>query len=130
MPARRLNVLVSGAGVAGCALAYWLGQNGHFATVVERGGALRSSGAPVDVRGRAALVAERMGIVPRLREASPRIAGLSFLDGTGRQSARVDLEGMRRSIAPKDIELPRGDLSTILYEAGRDRAEFVFGDSI
>src|SRR5262249_59822854 len=83
-----------------------------------------------DVRGPAAQVAERMGIVPRLRDASTRIAGMTFLDREGRRAARVDLEALRRSIAPQDIELPRGDLSAILHEAGRNSAEFIFGDSI
>ena len=127
---RRLDVLVSGAGIAGCTLAYWLARYGHSAIVVERSGALRSSGSPVDVRGPAAQVAERMNIIPRLRDASTRIAGMTFLDQTGRRTARVDLEGLRRSIAPQDIELPRGDLSTILHEASRESAEFIFGDSI
>jgi len=126
----RLEVLISGAGIAGCTLAYWLARYSHSATVVERGGALRSSGSPVDVRGPAADVAERMGITPKLQEARTRIAGVTFLDRAGRRSAHVDLEGLRRSIAPKDIELPRGDLSTILHEAGRDGAEYIFGDSI
>jgi 2-polyprenyl-6-methoxyphenol hydroxylase-like FAD-dependent oxidoreductase len=124
-----VNVLISGAGIAGCALAYWLARYGHSATVVERSGAPRSSGAPVDVRG-PAQVAERMNIVPRLREACTRVAGMTFLDRAGRRSAHVDLEALRRSIAPQDIELPRGDLSTILYEVSRDSAEFIFGDSI
>jgi 2-polyprenyl-6-methoxyphenol hydroxylase-like FAD-dependent oxidoreductase len=127
---RRLNVLISGAGIAGCTLAYWLARHGHSATVVERSGALRSSGAPVDVRGPAADVAERMGIVPRLRAASTHISGLTFLDGAGRQAARVDLEAVRRSIAPKDMELPRGDLQMILREACGDGAEFIFEDTI
>ncbi len=127
---RRLNVLISGAGIAGCTLAYWLARYGHSATVVERGGVLRSSGAPVDVRGPATQVAERMNIVPRLREASIHVSGITFLDRDGQQSARVDLEALRGSIAPDDIELPRGDLSAILHEACRDSAEFVFGDSI
>lgn len=126
----RLNVLVSGAGIGGCTLAYWLAHHGHSATVVERSGALRSSGAPVDVRGPAADVAEEMGIVPRLRAASTHISGLTFLDGAGSRAAHVDLEAIRRSVAPKDIELPRGDLAMILHDAARDRAEFVFGDSI
>ena len=71
-----------------------------------------------------------MGIVPRLRDASTHIAGMTFLDRAGRRAARVDLEALRRSIAPQDIELPRGDLSAILHEASRDSAEFIFGDSI
>jgi 2-polyprenyl-6-methoxyphenol hydroxylase-like FAD-dependent oxidoreductase len=127
---RRLNILISGAGIAGCTLAYWVARLGHGATVVERGGAPRSSGAPVDVRGPAAVVAERMGITAQLRDASTRLTGLTFLDRTGRQSARVDLVGVRRSIAPGDIELPRGDLAMILHAASRDSAEFIFGDSI
>jgi 2-polyprenyl-6-methoxyphenol hydroxylase-like FAD-dependent oxidoreductase len=125
---RRLNVLISGAGIAGCPLAYWLGRSGHSATVVERSGALRSSGAPVDVRGPAMRIAEQMNIVPQLREASTSVAGMILLDYAGRQSARVDLGGLRR--LRQEIELPRGDLAIILHEASRDSAEFIFGDCI
>jgi 2-polyprenyl-6-methoxyphenol hydroxylase-like FAD-dependent oxidoreductase len=124
----RLSVLISGAGIAGCALAYWLARSGHSATVVERSGALRSSGAPVDVRGPAMRVAERMNIVPRLQEASTSVAGMTLLDQAGRRSARVDLGDLRR--LRQEIELPRGDLSAILHEASRDSAEFIFGDCI
>ena len=125
-----LNVLISGAGIAGCTLAYWLARSGHSATVVERGGALRSSGAPVDVRRPAGGVVDQMGIVPRLREASTQVEGMTFLDGAGRRCARIDLAGVRRSVDPKHIELPRGDLAIALHEACRSDAEFIFGDSI
>ena len=125
-----LKVLISGAGIAGCTLAYWLARNGHSATVVERSGSLRSSGSPVDVRGPAADVAERMNIATRLRDASIRVAGMTFLDSVGRRVARVDLETLRSSIAPKDIELARGDLARILHEASANDAEYIFEDSI
>jgi 2-polyprenyl-6-methoxyphenol hydroxylase-like FAD-dependent oxidoreductase len=68
----RLNVLISGAGIAGCTLAYWLARHGHAATVVERSGAIRSSGAPVDIRGSTTHVMEEMGLVPQLQAASQR----------------------------------------------------------
>lgn len=126
----RLKVLISGAGIAGCTLAYWLARNGHSATVVERSGSLRSSGSPVDVRGPAVDVAEQMNITTRLREASIRVAGMTFLDSTGRRVARADLETLRSSIVPKDIELARGDLAKILHEASANDAEFIFEDSI
>jgi 2-polyprenyl-6-methoxyphenol hydroxylase-like FAD-dependent oxidoreductase len=126
----RLNVLISGAGIAGCTLAYWLARNGHRATVVERSGTLRSSGSPVDVRDPATNVVAQMGIVPRLEAARTRVAGLAFLDDRGRQAVRVDLEAMRRAIDPRHIELPRGDLASLLYEAARDSAEFIFADTI
>jgi len=126
----RLNVLISGAGIAGCTLAYWLARHGQAATVVERSGAIRSSGAPVDIRGPAAQVVEEMGLVPRLQVATTNVAALSFLDSSGRRRAHVDLVGFRRSMAMRHFELPRGDLSTILHEASRDSAEFMFRDSI
>jgi 2-polyprenyl-6-methoxyphenol hydroxylase-like FAD-dependent oxidoreductase len=66
----RLEVLISGAGIGGCTLAHWLTRNGHSVTVVERSGALRSSGSPVDVRGPAVDVAERMNIATPLRDPS------------------------------------------------------------
>src|SRR5262245_65132919 len=73
-------------------------------------------------------IVERMNIVPRLREASTVVSGWTLLDEAGKRSAHVDLGTLWR--LRNEIELPRGDLSTILYEATRDDAEFVFGDSI
>ena len=126
----KLEVLISGAGIAGCTLAYWLTRNGHSTTVVERSSSLRSSGSPVDVRGPAADVAERMNIASRLRESRIRLSGMTFLDSDGRRVARVDLEALRSSIAPKDIEIARGDLARILHEASANAAEYIFNDSI
>jgi 2-polyprenyl-6-methoxyphenol hydroxylase-like FAD-dependent oxidoreductase len=126
----RLEVLISGAGIAGCTLAHWLTRNGHSVTVVERSGALRSSGSPVDVRGPAVDVAERMNIAARLREASIHLKGMTLLDSGGRRVARVDIAALRSSIAPRDMELARGDLARILYEASANDADYIFRDSI
>jgi 2-polyprenyl-6-methoxyphenol hydroxylase-like FAD-dependent oxidoreductase len=126
----RLQVLISGAGIAGCTLAHWLTRNGHAVTVVERSGALRSSGSPVDVRGPAVDVAERMNIAARLREASIHLKGMTLLDSGGRRVARVDIAALRSSIAPRDMELSRGDLARILYESSANDADYIFRDSI
>jgi 2-polyprenyl-6-methoxyphenol hydroxylase-like FAD-dependent oxidoreductase len=126
----RLEVLISGAGIGGCTLAHWLTRNGLSVTVVERSGALRSSGSPVDVRGPAVDVAERMNIATRLREASIRLKGMTLLDSGGRRVARVNIAGLRSSIVPKDMELARGDLARILYEASANDADYIFRDSI
>ena len=126
----KLEVLISGAGIAGCTLAYWLTRNGHSVTIVERSGSLRSSGSPVDVRGPAVDVTERMNVATRLREASIRLKGMTLLDSGGRRVARVDIAAMRSSIAPRDMELSRGDLARILYEASANDADYIFRDSI
>jgi 2-polyprenyl-6-methoxyphenol hydroxylase-like FAD-dependent oxidoreductase len=127
---QRINVLISGAGIAGMTLAYWLARNGMQVTIVERGAGQRSSGSPVDVRGPAGGIAERMGILPRLRHLATNVAGMRFIDARGRVAARVDTVAVQRASGSRDVEIARGDLSMILQEASRDSAEMLFGDAI
>jgi 2-polyprenyl-6-methoxyphenol hydroxylase-like FAD-dependent oxidoreductase len=124
------TVLISGAGIAGPTLTYWLARHGFHPTVVERAGALRSSGSPVDVRGPAVDVAERMGVMPRIRQAGTHVTGMSFVNATGRRVGRVNLRALQQAVGSREVELPRGDLASILSRASRDHAEFVFDDSI
>jgi 2-polyprenyl-6-methoxyphenol hydroxylase-like FAD-dependent oxidoreductase len=124
------TVLISGAGIAGPTLAYWLARGGFVPTVVEYAGAQRSSGSPVDVRGPAVAVAERMGVMPRLRQAGTQVRTLSFLSARGRRTGRINMAALRRAAASREVELPRGELAAALYGASRDDAEFVFCDSI
>ncbi|HEV8648404.1 MAG TPA: FAD-dependent monooxygenase [Actinomycetes bacterium] len=119
------TVLISGAGIAGPTLAYWLARHGFHPTVVEHAGALRSSGSPVDVRGRAVDVAERMGVMPRIRDAGTHVTDMSFVNATGRRVGRVNMRALQRAAGSREVELPRGDLASILYQASRDQADAV-----
>ena len=123
---KQRTVLISGAGVAGPTLAYWLARSGFRPTVVERSAGQRSSGNPVDVRGEAMDVADRMGVLPRLREAATSVSGLAFVSASGR---RVGLIAVGKPDG-SELEVPRADLAAVMYDAARERAEFVFGDSI
>jgi len=112
--------------VAGPTLAYWLARHGFRPTVVERAGGQRSSGNPVDVRGPAIDVAQRMGVLPRLREAATSVSGIAFVTASGRRIGRLPL-GRPGS---GEVEVPRADLAAIMHDAARNHAEFLFGDSI
>jgi 2-polyprenyl-6-methoxyphenol hydroxylase-like FAD-dependent oxidoreductase len=125
----RSTVLICGAGVAGPTLAYWLARSGFAVTVVERAQGARSSGSPVDVRGDAANVAERMGVLDRLRAAGTHVTGLRVVDDDGRSLARLDLAASGQG-GPRWVELPRAVLASVLYEAARDEAEFLFDDTV
>ncbi|HZM83650.1 MAG TPA: FAD-dependent monooxygenase [Candidatus Limnocylindrales bacterium] len=118
-----MDVLVSGAGIAGTTLAYWLSRFGMRPTVVERSGSPRTGGNGVDVRGQAVEVIERMGLLPAVRAAAAAVDGMSFVDTDGRVRGRVRLPGA-------NLEIMRGDLVTLLYGQTRDTAEFLFGDAI
>jgi 2-polyprenyl-6-methoxyphenol hydroxylase-like FAD-dependent oxidoreductase len=124
------TVLISGAGIAGPTLAYWLARHRFRPTVVEHAVALRSSGSPVDVRGQAVDVAERMGVMARIRQAGTKVTGMSFVNATGRRVGRVNMGALQQAAGSREVELPRGDLASILYQATRDHAEFLFDDSI
>jgi 2-polyprenyl-6-methoxyphenol hydroxylase-like FAD-dependent oxidoreductase len=124
------TVLICGAGIAGPTLAYWLARQGLRPTVVEHATAPRSSGSPVDVRGPAIDVAEQMGVMPRIRQARTRTTGISFVNATGRRVGGVNLRALQQAAGSHEVELPRGDLASILYQASRDHAEFLFHDTI
>jgi 2-polyprenyl-6-methoxyphenol hydroxylase-like FAD-dependent oxidoreductase len=120
------TALISGAGIAGSTAAYWLAKRGFEVTVVEQARGLRSSGSPVDVRGPAVEVAERMGVMGQIRAADTDVRDMVFVNARGRVLSRVD---MRTAFAgPDDVELPRGDLAAILRDAVPDDVEFLFGD--
>src|SRR5215207_1999727 len=124
------TVLISGAGIVGTTLAYWLARRGFRPTIVERAADLRSSGNPVDVRGPAVGVVERMGVMPRLRQAATQVTAMSFVNGAGREVGRVDLRALRNASTSREVEVTRNDLAAILYEASRGSAEILFGDTM
>ena len=131
MPRPAFRVLISGASVAGPTAAYWLSRAGYAVTVVERMplARVRSSGHAVDLFGPAMDVAEWTGVLPAITDARTRTEIVSFQPDHGRG---VDVE-MRRMVAGnsgRHVEIMRGELATILYEATRSDARFLFEDSI
>ncbi|WP_329330733.1 FAD-dependent monooxygenase [Streptomyces luteogriseus] len=126
----RRTVLISGASIAGPALAFWLNRYGYAVTVVEKAATLRSGGYPVDVRGTALEVVRRMGILPRLEDAHVDTRRFTFLDGDGTTVASIAPHIVDGSAAGRDLEVRRGDLTDALYTAIRDDVEFMFDDSV
>jgi 2-polyprenyl-6-methoxyphenol hydroxylase-like FAD-dependent oxidoreductase len=92
-PRTNPTVLISGAGVAGPTVAYWLARHGFRPTVVECAAGLRTGGSPVDVRGPAVGIAERMGVMDRLREARTAVTAMRFVNRSGRQVGRPPAAG-------------------------------------
>ncbi|AEM86151.1 FAD-dependent monooxygenase [Streptomyces violaceusniger] len=124
------TVLISGASISGPALAYWLHRSGCAVTVVEKAGALRAGGYPIDIRGTATEVVRRMGILPRLRDAHIDSRRCIFLDADGSEVASLNPSAVAGGVEGQDLEVRRGDLAASLYALVRDDVEFLFGDSI
>jgi 2-polyprenyl-6-methoxyphenol hydroxylase-like FAD-dependent oxidoreductase len=126
----RRSVLISGASIAGPALAYWLDRYGFEVTVVERSARPRAGGHAVDIRGTARAVAERMGVMPAVRELLVHERGMAYVDRRGRHVARMPAELFGGEAFVAEIEILRGDLSDVLVAATRDRVRYGYGDRI
>lgn len=122
------TVLISGAGIAGPALAYWLRRHGFDVTIVEKAGAPRAAGYKVDMRGVAVEVVDRMGIGDRVRAQATDIRGGSWINRAGKTVANLgpDVIGFRD---PGDLEILRGDLSQILHSVTGD-VEYRYGEVV
>jgi 2-polyprenyl-6-methoxyphenol hydroxylase-like FAD-dependent oxidoreductase len=127
---KNTSVLISGASIAGPALAYWLRHHGFDVTVVERAPAPRPGGHAVDLRGIAREVTERMGLMPAVRRVLVDERGAAFVDAAGRRVVSMPAELFGGEGLVAEYEIMRGDLTRVLYDATRDGVEYVFDDAI
>ncbi|CAI7640347.1 unnamed protein product [Penicillium viridicatum] len=127
-----LKVLICGGGVAGPALAYWLARIGHQVVVVERFPVLRATGAQIDLRGQGIEAVKRMGLTDAVRRKLVNEAGVSLIDTKGNVKATIlaNKSGKGAQSLTSEYEIMRGDLVRILYEATKDKVEYIFGRTV
>ncbi|KAI3332540.1 hypothetical protein F4824DRAFT_514361 [Ustulina deusta] len=128
-----LRILISGGGIAGNALAFWLSKIGHDVTVVERFSSLRDNGLQLDLRGHGIEVMKRMGLQEVFGAQVAPEKGMRLVDKRGRQRAFFPATTSRDGVQnfTTEFEIMRGDFCRILHDAAVKRgAKFVFGTSI
>ncbi|WP_227979165.1 FAD-dependent monooxygenase [Nocardia spumae] len=127
---RNRDILISGAGIAGQTLAYWLAAYGFRPTVVERAPRLRTGGQGVDIRDQAIEVADRMGIMAPVRAAAADVRGMRFVNADGAEIAHIDIQRIKDEHDTGEVEVMRGDLVRMLHETSSDTVEYLFDESI
>ncbi|KAK2017483.1 oxidoreductase [Colletotrichum eremochloae] len=128
-----LKVLISGGGIGGPALAFWLAKLGHNVTIIERSNTLRIQGQQIDLRGEGVEVVRRMGLEQSIRAKAVNEAGLTFvnLQGKPRATFEANKTGVGRQSFTSEFEIMRGDLVRILFQKTKDLGvKYVFGTSI
>lgn len=122
------KVLISGASFAGLTLAYWLNKFGYQVTVVELGKDLRTGGSPIDVRGEALDIAREMGIYDQVK-AKEFTHTDEIVDAEDKTLATFAINTLPEYLG--DIEIHRGDLVKILYNAiPKAEVDIIFGNGI
>ena len=123
-----MRILISGAGIAGLTVAYWLRRYGFTPTVVERAPSLLTGGYKIDVRGTAVEILRRMGIHDAVIAASTDMQGALLVDREGKIINKMSGDAFGHRVGA-DLEIVRGTLCRILMDRISD-AEIIFGDSI
>jgi 2-polyprenyl-6-methoxyphenol hydroxylase-like FAD-dependent oxidoreductase len=119
------TVLISGASVAGPALAFWLERFGYTPTVVERAPEPRPGGYAVDFRGASLKVLDRMGLLEQVQAKATELGEMTYVNEAGKSVAV-----MKSTVLSGELEVLRGDLVEILYDSTRAKVEYLFDDSI
>lgn len=126
-----MRVLISGGGIGGLTLAYWLRRSGMEPVVIERADRLRTGGYAIDFAGSGFDVAERMGILPALERNQVPVDRLVYVDRAGKQIAALPLDRVRQLVVGgRYLALMHQTLERVLHEAVRDDVEIRFGTSV
>jgi 2-polyprenyl-6-methoxyphenol hydroxylase-like FAD-dependent oxidoreductase len=107
------------------ALAYWLSRYGFQPTIVERASAVRPGGYAVDFRGASVRVLDRMGLLAEVQRKQTRVGAITIVDRNSKKMA-----SMPDGFTSGELEILRGDLATVLYQATRESTEYIFDNSI
>ncbi len=125
-----MSVLISGIGIGGPTLAYWLSVYGIESTLVERAPQLRTGGYALDFWGLGFDVAERMGILPEIRRDGYNISELRIVNAQGRRIGGFDVDIFRKTAQGRYVTIARSDLARDIYRKVEGNCETIFGDSI
>lgn len=123
------NILISGAGISGLTLAYWLHHWGFSPTIIEKRPNLDQRGYMIDFYGSGFDVAEKMNLLKELQEKSSQypMKKVTFVDRHGKPCATLDVEELRNLLHQRYFPIMRGDLETTIYESVKDHVPVRFG---
>lgn len=126
-----MRALISGAGIAGPTLAFFLAKSGWHITVVEKSSELLSYGQNIDINGSALKVMREMGMIDELRRFHTTEKGTQFIDPAGR--AFGQFPATKGASSPtSEFEILRGDLARILFERSKEteNVRYLFGQTV
>jgi 2-polyprenyl-6-methoxyphenol hydroxylase-like FAD-dependent oxidoreductase len=124
------RVLISGIGIGGPTLAYWLSRSGFRPTLIEHAPALRTGGYVIDFWGLGYDIAERMGLAGEIERRGYHAQEMRVVDNCGRRIAGFGTNVFGELTGGRFVTVARSDLSRLLFEKCKGTAEVVFGDKV
>jgi 2-polyprenyl-6-methoxyphenol hydroxylase-like FAD-dependent oxidoreductase len=127
---RNRNILISGAGIAGTSLAYWLRRYGFNPVLIEQAPKPRSGGYIIDFWGRGFDVAEKMNLLPALVRNSYEIDEIRIVDELGRKTGGFSARAIQALLGDRFLSILRSDLARAIYQSLDGTVPTMFGDTI
>ena len=124
------TVLISGVGIAGPTLAFWLRRGGFEPTLLEFAPGLRSGGYVIDFWGLGYDIAKRMGLTDAIERVGYHMREMRIVDESGRRIAGFGTRVFRELTGGRFVTLGRSDLSRLLFHSVSGVTETVFGDEV
>ena len=125
-----LKVLISGAGIAGPSVAYWLRHYGFEPVLVERAPAIRTGGYVVDFWGLGFKVADQMGLLPALKDDAYDINEVRIVDDHGRRAGGFSVDAIKSVLGDRFLSVLRSDLARLIYDSLDGQVRTMFGDTV
>jgi 2-polyprenyl-6-methoxyphenol hydroxylase-like FAD-dependent oxidoreductase len=125
-----MRVLISGAGIAGPTLAYWLARYGFQPTLVEVAPRLRSGGYIIDFWGAGFDIADRMGLLPEIHQRGYKVKEVRVVNRSGKRVSGFPVDAFSRITRGRFVSLPRSELAAVIFGKIEGKVETIFGDSV
>lgn len=126
-----MQILISGASIAGPVVAYWLRRYGFQPTLLERAPTARKTGGhAVDLFRPAIDIVERMGALPVIQQRSTGTDRMTMLREGSTRAVEVNLRRVMAALSDRHLEIMRDELSEILHDTLGGQVETLYGNSI
>jgi 2-polyprenyl-6-methoxyphenol hydroxylase-like FAD-dependent oxidoreductase len=124
------SVLISGIGIGGPTLAYWLSRAGFRPTLIEHAPGLRTGGYVIDFWGLGYDIAERMGLAGEIERLGYHAQEMCVVNDHGQRVAGFGTKVFEELTGGRYVTVARSELSRLLFEKVAGNAEVIFGDEL
>jgi len=125
----KLDVLISGGGIAGLAAAYWLDRAGEKVTVLERAAGYQPLGHFIALKAQGVQLVKKMGLYDACQAQAVAAAHLKIFSRSGTLLREGGAEGMEQTLDGY-LMFKRAQLHAELYKTVADRGLVRFGSQL
>jgi 2-polyprenyl-6-methoxyphenol hydroxylase-like FAD-dependent oxidoreductase len=125
-PGTEPRILISGAGIAGLALGFWLRKIGMNPVVIDRVPGFQALGHFIGLKGNGVEVLRQMGLEKACRARELKFNHLNILTPQGQLIRRNTSEGYEQSFGGF-IPIRRADLHDIIFQAVKEDLDIRYG---